>query len=91
MEIVLGNVALAVIATVGTVQWIKGFFKKSPTWIWRLLLPLFAIGWGFLMGKMWVDRALYAGLIIALSEAGYAAIVQGLPQVAASLLEKLKR
>ena len=91
MELSLSLIAVAVVATVGVVQWLKGFFPGAPTWPWRALMPVVAIAWGIAIGQTWLTRALSAALIVSMCEAGYAVIVQGLTAVASSLLERLKR
>lgn len=83
-------IAAAVVATVGVVQWVKGFFPESPTWPWRVLMPLVAVAWGLALGGSWVARAIYAALIISLSEAGYKVVVQKLSEVAGNLVDKLR-
>jgi hypothetical protein len=45
---------------------------------------------GLALGESWVGRAIYAALIISLSEAGYKVVVQKLSEVAGDLVNKLR-
>ncbi|MFA4972514.1 MAG: hypothetical protein WC683_07855 [bacterium] len=90
MEIsIVALVGFAVVATVGTIQHVKGYFRNAPTWVWRALLALVAVAWGLAIGQTWLLRVLIAGMILTLAEAGYVVIVQKLPEVAGRLADKL--
>ena len=75
MDLSLSLIGAAVVATVGVVQWAKGFFPDAPTWPWRVLMPLIAVAWGLAIGQSWLARGLSAALIVALSEGGYKVVV----------------
>lgn len=86
---VFAYIGIAVVGTVGTVQVLKGFLPKAPTWIWRTIVALACVGWGIAIGQVWLTRALYASLLIALSYAGYEVIVKKLGEVAGRIVDKL--
>lgn len=88
-----GVIAIAVIAIVGCIQWIKGWiasiFPKLaiPSWAWSLLMALACVAVAiFALGLTGGYVILGALLLIAVCELGYAIIVQSFSGLVQGLL-----
>lgn len=62
---------------VGTIEWLKGFLPKAPSWVWAFTLPLVSIlvAWALAFsegGQPWFN----ALGIFAMAQLGYQLIVQ---------------
>ena len=57
---------LSAFAVLGTIEWIKGFFKQAPAFVWRILLPVACIG------MLFVPNQVRLGLcVLSLTQIGY--------------------
>jgi len=63
------------VAVVGITQYLKGFAKEAPSWVWLAVMPVLAIGTAWAAGgaRPWYD----ALGIVAIAQLGYELIVQG--------------
>ncbi len=75
-----GTIILIAIAAVGIVQWLKGAFKKAPTWIWAIASALLCIGLAAASTYIspWI---LYAAVALSFAQLCYEIIVQGIPEL----------
>ncbi len=82
---------IALIAS-GLIQWLKGFFKRAPTWAWGLMLPVLCLAIAAVV-QPW-PWLLLAGLLgMVLAQLGWDTLLRGLlawvarlqgPEIAAS-------
>lgn len=61
----------------GLIQWLKGFAKKAPTWVWGLLLPLLCLAIAVAV-QPWPFLLLLALLGLVLAQIGYDTLLRGL-------------
>jgi hypothetical protein len=75
------KIAIIAMATVGTIEFFKGFFPSTvPGIIWRIALPFVAIGVSLL--PSW---ALYGVLIVGICQIGYDSVIQGIKKLVANI------
>jgi uncharacterized membrane protein len=61
----------AAVAVAGTIQLVKNWIKKAPTWIWTVALVVIGAAFVFMP-----DRIKEAMLIIAIAQLGYETLIQ---------------
>jgi len=63
------------IAVVGLIEWVKGFFKKAPTWVWAIAAVVGCLGAAAVAFYLppWVLLGIVA---LAIATLGYELIVQ---------------
>jgi hypothetical protein len=80
-----GTIILIAIAAVGLVQWLKGAFKKAPSWIWAIASAILCIG--LAAGTFYVSAwILYAAVALSFAQLCYEIIVQGIPEIVKRLI-----
>lgn len=67
--------AAAAFGVAGVLEYIKGFAKKAPKWLWRLALPFVCAGVAVAASGGIKQIAVNAVLILAMSQLCYEAIV----------------
>lgn len=75
MKIDWGYLVAAAFTVAGVLEYVKGFFKSAPGWIWRVSLPIICIGVSFAGGGERHQIATNALLILALSQICYDGII----------------
>ncbi len=84
-------ILLIAVAVIGCVEWLKGFAKKAPTWIWALVsLALCA---GFALSDVYVkgNWVLYGGVAMAIIKFGYELLVKGIPALISNALGNIAK
>ena len=81
------KVGLAGFGAVGILEWVKNFFKFSKTWIYALIMPVFAVG---CFAAVWFLPSYVIGgiLTVGVVQLNYQVIVQGFKAVIKALLSK---
>lgn len=76
----------AALAAVGIIEWLKGFpaFNATPSWVWRIILPLACIAIAILGNGGWRQMGTNAAILLAVAQIGYPLLVK-LP---ASIIER---
>lgn len=87
MQVDWGLIVLIGIGVVGVLQWIKARAPNTPSWIWWVVAPVLALGLSLSahLASPWIVVGI-AGL--ALAQLGYEAIVEGVPTLIKSIIEK---
>jgi hypothetical protein len=81
-------IVLIAIAAVGLTEWVKGFFKLAPTWVWGVVGIALCFGVGAL--AVWVAPImLYAAVAAALMQLCYVLIVQSVPAIFKGIVARL--
>lgn len=81
------EIALAGFGAVGVMEWLKNFFKFKKTWIYALVMPLFAVGCYaavYFLPKYVIGAILTVGVV----QLNYQVIIQGFKAVIKALLNK---
>lgn len=81
------EIALAGFGAVGTMEWLKNFFKFKKTWIYALVMPVFAVGCYaavYFLPKYVIGAILTIGVV----QLNYQVIIQGFKAVIKALLNK---
>ena len=73
------------LTVVGCLEWIKGFAKRAPTWVWGVAAAALAVGWA--VAPDWVRLA--AG-VLAISQIGYATLIQAVKAYIAAKAQKVE-
>ncbi len=84
------EIAMAVIGTVGAIEYLKGWLPKAPKWVWRAALPVIGAGIAYSSGGTLGERLITGLVIVTFSEIGYQTVVQSLTGLLKALLEKIK-
>lgn len=76
---------MVAIAVVGNVQFLKGAFKKAPSWVWSIAAVVLCVGYVALAALVgaWM---LYASVALAIVQMGYEILLQGVPMLIKKLL-----
>lgn len=81
------KIGLAGFGAVGVMEWLKNFFKFKKTWIYALVMPVFAVGCyaavNFLPAYV-IGSILTVGVV----QLNYQVIIQGFKAVIKALLNK---
>lgn len=80
--------AAAAFGVAGVIEYIKGFAKKAPKWIWRLALPFICVGVAVVAGGGIKQIAVNAVLTLAMSQLCYEAIVGGVKKLIEGFIGK---
>lgn len=66
----------AAFGAIGVLEYIKGFYKGSPSYVWRILQPVLCLGFAAVAAFLpaWVMTGILA---LALSQVGYELILDG--------------
>jgi len=67
--------AAAAFGVAGVIEYVKGFARKAPKWLWRLALPFVCAGIAVTGGGGITQIAVNAVLILAMSQLCYEAII----------------
>lgn len=92
LSLVIVAVIGIAIMVVGLLEWLKGWWKKIPTWIPSALSPILCLVLGqmaaplVLTGLLWLWGIALALLALAVTELCYQLIVQSIPQTIAGLI-----
>jgi len=80
-------IILIAVAIVGDVQWLKGIFKKAPTWVWAIVAVILcaALAAAQYYVGIWV---LYAAVALSFAQLGYEIILQAIPTLILRLLKE---
>jgi hypothetical protein len=85
--------AIIMVATVGLVQWLKGLFKKAPSWVWSITAVLLSFGFSFIGGlslDLFIGVCVLLGAVsLAISQLCYEIIIQAIPHIAQKAMDKL--
>lgn len=81
------RIALAGFGAVGVMEWMKNFFKFKKTWIYALIMPIFAVGCFLIVAFLpsWVIGSI---LTVGVVQLNYQVIVQGFKAVIKALMNK---
>jgi hypothetical protein len=86
---------LAIVATVGGMQYLKGWAPTARPWVWRVLLPVVAVAWALVVvavAKVQLLTALlYGGVILALCQLGYEVVLEGVVSLMKASIELIRR
>ncbi len=83
-------ILLIAVAVIGCVEWLKGFAKKAPTWIWAVVSLVLCAG--FAAGDEYIGHwVLYGGVAMALIKFGYELFIKGIPALIAGALGNLAK
>jgi hypothetical protein len=77
----------ASISVVGVIEWLKGFFPKAPSWIWRIVLAPVSLGVAIAADGGPFQIATNTLALLAMGQIGYPMLIQ-LPGV---IVEFFKR
>ena len=64
-------------AIVGTVEWIKFFARKAPSWVWHAALLPLSVAYALLIPGAVGTRVISAGFLLLAVQVGYTVIVRG--------------
>lgn len=76
MNIDFVYVLTASFGAIGVIEYLKGFFEKAPSLVWRLLLPLACLGVAYFGPGDLSQRILHGILMLAASQIGYSQIIK---------------
>jgi hypothetical protein len=81
-------IVLIAVAAVGITEWLKGFFKAAPTWVWGVVGIVLCFGIGIL--ALCVSPImLYAADAVAFMQLCYSLIVQTVPAIFKGIAARL--
>ena len=68
------TVLTAAFATIGSIEYVKGFTKNTPGWAWRIVQPVFCLVYAAVFQYLpeWIRVGILA---LALSQIGYDAVI----------------
>lgn len=78
--------AAAAFGVAGVIEYVKGFAKKAPKWLWRLALPFVCAGVAMVAGGGLKQIAVNTVLTLAMSQLCYEAIVGGVKKLIEGLI-----
>lgn len=81
------KIGLAGFGAVGMIEWLKNFFTCKKTWVYALLMPVFAVG---CFAAVWYLPMFVIGsvLTVGVVQLNYQVIIQGFKAVIKALLNK---
>jgi hypothetical protein len=88
-------IGLAVVSTVGGLQYLKGWAPNAKGWVWRVALLALSAIWG-LVAALATSASpllglLYGGTVLASCQIGYEVIVKGVVGLLEAVIEFVKR
>lgn len=81
------KIGLAGFGAVGVMEWLKNFFKFKKTWVYALVMPVFAVGC-YAAVHFLPPYVIGAILTVGVVQLNYQVIIQGFKAVIKALLSK---
>lgn len=81
-------IVVAAIGVVGIIEYVKGVWKKAPSWVWQIVSPLACAVVAFVQGGGWQKEVLTGLVLLALCELAYQKIVAAIGAIVDSATKK---